>query len=76
MNGQNIVDFPSFREQYLAKPILKMLKGWQVDIRKIRNYADLPIEAKAYVEFIEKSVGFKIKYISVGPEREALIIKP
>ena len=36
---------------------------------------DLPKEARDYVEFIEKRVGCPIKYVSVGAEREALIIR-
>ena len=46
------------------------------EIEQIRpNYEDLPLEAKEYIEFIEKEVNCKITYISVGPERESIIIR-
>ena len=34
---------------------------------------DLPQQARDYVEYLEKAVGCKITYISVGAEREAYI---
>ena len=39
------------------------------------KYEDLPEAARGYVEYLEKAVGCKIKYISVGPERDACIIR-
>ena len=35
---------------------------------------DLPQEARDYVEYLEKAIGCKITYISVGAEREATSI--
>ena len=51
------------------------LRGWGCDISGVRRWEDLPQAARDYVEFIEKKVGCPIKYVSVGPEREALIIR-
>ncbi|MEG2841959.1 MAG: adenylosuccinate synthetase, partial [Ruthenibacterium sp.] len=39
-----------------------------------RKKEDLPKEAVDYIDFIEKSVGVKIKYVSVGAERDAYIV--
>ena len=38
-----------------------------------RNWGDLPVEAQRYVRRIEQLVGAPIRWISVGPEREAMI---
>ncbi len=57
-------------------PIYKTLRGWQEDIGGIRKYADLPKQARTYVETIEKLVGVKIGWIGNGPERQAVIKKP
>ncbi|MPN42201.1 Adenylosuccinate synthetase [bioreactor metagenome] len=58
-----------------AEPVLVYLPGWQKDIGACRNFADLPAEARDYVEYLEKAVGCPITYISVGPSREQYLIK-
>jgi adenylosuccinate synthase len=52
------------------------MPGWQVDISGIRSYADLPVQARDYVEYIRDNVGVPIGWISVGPERSQLIEVP
>lgn len=56
-----------------VKPIYRTLRGWQCDITRARRYADLPPRARQYVETIERLVGVPVRWISVGPEREAVI---
>jgi adenylosuccinate synthase len=58
-----------------AQPIYRALRGWRSDITRVRKYADLPPRARQYVETIEKLVGVPVRWISVGPEREATIKK-
>lgn len=55
------------------EPVLTSFKGWQQDISNIRNYDDLPIELKMYIQYIEKETHTKISIVSVGPDREATI---
>ncbi len=56
-------------------PIYKEFKGWRCDTSKIRRFEDLPPEAKEYLNFISEFVGVKITMISVGSDREDLIIR-
>ncbi len=56
-----------------AKPIYRTARGWQSDITRARKFADLPPRARQYVETIEKLVGVPVRWVSVGPEREATI---
>ncbi len=56
-----------------VKPVYRELRGWKTDITGIRKYAALPERARQYVATIEKLVGVPVRYISVGPEREATI---
>ncbi|MBI5303291.1 MAG: adenylosuccinate synthase [Chloroflexi bacterium] len=56
-----------------VKPIYRELRGWRTDITRVRKYADLPARARQYIATIEKLVGVPVKWISVGPEREATI---
>lgn len=74
-DGKKIETFPAPSKINSAKPILTFMKGWKCPISDIRNYNDLPQEAKQYVEFIEKQIGISVKWISVGPKREDVIKK-
>ncbi|UER67598.1 adenylosuccinate synthase [Borrelia sp. BU AG58] len=58
-----------------ATPIYKSFKGFRQDIGNISCYEDLPIEAREYIEFIEREVGIQISIISFGKEREKTIFK-
>ena len=65
--------FPSLLDQ--AQPVTEYLPGWGCDISGIRRFEDLPQAAQDYVLYIEKTIGCYIKYVSVGPERESIIIR-
>ena len=58
-----------------AEPYIETLPGWQEDITGVRRFEDLPQAAQDYVLFIEEQVGCYIKYVSVGPERDSIIIR-
>lgn len=56
-------------------PVYEEMPGWSEDISSIRKYEDLPANAKAYVEKIEKLVGVPVKLISVAADRSAIILR-
>ncbi len=56
-----------------VQPVYREMKGWHEDIRGVRKYSQLPARARQYVEWVEKTVGVPVKWVSVGPEREAVI---
>ena len=58
-----------------VKPVFKTVPGWQSDITGVRNYADLPQAAKDYVDVVEELLGVPVGWVSLGPEREALVEK-
>ena len=63
--------FPSLLNK--AEPVIRYHDGWECDISKIRKWEDLPEQARNYVKLIEDYSGCRIRYISVGPQREAYI---
>ena len=73
VNGNLTKEFPFGADLDAAKPVFEYLPGWNCDISKCRQPEDLPKEAMDYVRYIEKEVGCKIRYVSVGAEREAYI---
>ena len=58
-----------------VEPVYRFFKGWKQDIMQTTRWEDLPPEAKEYVAFIQGYVGVPVKWISVGPERNQIIIK-
>jgi adenylosuccinate synthase len=58
-----------------AKPVMTTLPGWGIDITAVRRYEDLPTAARNYIEYIENAIECPIKYVSVGPERDDIILR-
>jgi adenylosuccinate synthase len=58
---------------YHCEPEYVTMSGWMTDISGVRSYADLPSEARDYVEFIAASVSVPVGWVSVGPERSQLV---
>lgn len=56
-----------------VQPVYKTVAGWKEDISKATSFDELPVNAQNYVKMIEESVGAPVKWIGVGPEREATI---
>jgi adenylosuccinate synthase len=73
-NGPQDVAVHSSRLENV-EPVYETLPGWDDYIRDCRSWAELPQTAKDYVSFIEDFVDVPITYISVGPEREELILR-
>jgi len=73
--GSRIIDyFPLTAELANAKPAYIKLPGWAEDISGVRTFSKLPKNAQEYIKTIEKIVDCPIKYISVGAERNAIIV--
>ena len=51
------------------------LPGWGADIGYCRRFAELPENAKAYINIIEDTVGVPVEFISVGPARDQTIAR-
>ncbi len=58
-----------------AKPVYKLFEGWQAPTNNIRNFKNLPKEARTYINFIENFLGVKVSFVSVGEKREAILKK-
>ena len=51
------------------------MPGWGCDISGVRKYEDLPQAARDYVEYVEKAIGVRISYVSVGAGRDEIIYR-
>lgn len=75
LNGEVIDEFPFPTLQSSAKPVMEYMEGWKCDISGVRKWEDLPEAARKYVEYVEEKIGCPIGYVSVGPERDSIIIR-
>lgn len=73
--GEQTDEFPFPTLLPDAEPVVEYLEGWKEDISAVRRWEDLPAAAKAYVEYVERSIGCPITYLSVGPQRDAIILR-
>ena len=69
----DVFPFPALLPE--AKPVVEYMPGWKCDISGVRKWEDLPEAARNYVEYVERQIGCHIGYVSVGPERDSIIIR-
>ena len=58
-----------------VKPRYITLPGWKTTLRHCRSYGELPAEAKAFIELIEREVGVPVSIVGVGPGREECVVR-
>lgn len=74
LNGEPVryADVDAYGLENVEK-VYQKINGWNEGIRGVRSFEQLPENAKAYVKIIEDATGVPVKWIGVGPEREATI---
>ena len=75
LDGQQTDEFPFPVCLQDAKPVIEYVDGWKCDSSKVRSWDELPENARNYVEYVERAIGCHIGYVSVGAERDSLIIR-
>lgn len=75
VSGEKTDRFPFPVALNNAKPVVEYFDGWKCDVSSVRTWEELPKQAQEYVTFIEKAIGCPITYVSVGPERDSIIIR-
>ena len=75
INEQITDEFPFPAALAEAKPVIEYMDGWKCDISHIRSWEDLPRNARSYIQFIEEKINCPVTYISVGPERDSIIVR-
>ncbi|GAH29859.1 unnamed protein product, partial [marine sediment metagenome] len=76
LDGETIDYFPgSVTALERCQPVCEELPGWQTSTSHIRQYEQLPLEARQYVARLEELIPCPINLISVGAKREQTIFK-
>ena len=74
--GKRLTRFPSDISTLMgSKPVYEEHEGWVDDISGARRFEDLPPQAQSYVARMEEYLGAPAGMVSVGPEREQIIIR-
>ncbi len=76
-NGQRLTDLPLILADLgRCEPVYEELQGWNEDISAVRTPEDLPPAAIAYLDRLGTLTGVPVRLVSVGPEREQLVVFP
>lgn len=72
-DGQIVTEMPYDTEGW--QPVYEELPCWKTDITGVRSEAEFPKAFADYIRYIEQATDTPIKIVSVGPDREATIIR-
>jgi adenylosuccinate synthase len=74
IRGERTTELPADAELLAqAKPVYEEMAGWKRPLLGIRRLADLPSEARRFIERLQELSGVPVSAISVGAEREETI---
>jgi adenylosuccinate synthase len=74
LDGKVFYHVPSNLEMLKrSEPVYEELSGWKTEIKRAKNFKDLPSNAKRYIRRIEELIHTKVTMISVGSERNETI---
>jgi adenylosuccinate synthase len=74
VNGKTLRHVPANLDRMnQAEPVYEEMDGWETEIKGIRNFKDLPLNAKRYIGRIEELTETKVTMVSVGSERSETI---
>jgi adenylosuccinate synthase len=78
VDGTRHSDIPMTQTEFHhATPVYEYLDGWWEDLTEAKEFADLPRNARAYVEALEDMIGAPVSAIGTGPRRDqTLQIRP
>jgi adenylosuccinate synthase len=76
VDGQEVTEFPADLDLLeRAEMVYKTFPGWREKTTGVQKWEQLPQKAREYVEFIEREVGIKVRWIGTGPGREDMIVR-
>jgi adenylosuccinate synthase len=75
-DGKEYVNFPPHQSIFHhADPVYEEVPGWGSDITEVQRYADLPREARDYIDLLEEQSHAPITWVSIGPKRTQTLVR-
>ena len=73
--GERLDDYPD-RYDVLEEiePVYEELPGWKTELNDTREAGQLPAEAQAFIEVVEREVGIPVRVVGVGAERDDYLV--
>ncbi len=73
--GGQVLDYvPDTAGQEKVEPIYEVWPGWLSDTSQARRWDELPERAQAYINRIAELADVPVRFVSVGPERDQIIV--
>jgi len=75
LHGRLLDDYPD-RSDLLAdiEPVYEELDGWERALTETREPAQLPAQARRFIEIVEREVGVPVRVVGVGAERDDYLV--
>ena len=75
LDGREVTELPTDVEtMQRCEPVYEELPGWQESTAAVREYGDLPLNARRYLEFLQDLVGAPVRLVSVGSQRRQTVL--
>jgi adenylosuccinate synthase len=74
-DGDKILDSFPYDGGVNIEPVYKEFPGWKAPLSGLRRFEDFPQAFKDYIAFIEAETGCRISIVSVGPDRNATVVR-
>ena len=73
-DGTETEEYPAHQSDFHhATPVYETLAGWEEPLEGVGSLDDLPDAARAYVAFVEQSLGVEVAMVGTGPDRERIL---
>jgi adenylosuccinate synthase len=74
--GETLCELPSDTWVLEAcEPVYEMMAGWKAPTAAVREWRELPENARRYVERLSELVGTEVGIVSTGPDRQQTIVR-
>ena len=75
LEGRSVDILPLDADEIAAcRPVYQRLPGWTESTAGVTEWAQLPANARRYLEFVQEAVGVPVDMVSTGPDREHTIV--
>jgi adenylosuccinate synthase len=75
-DGRETTEFPAHQSDFHhCRPVYETLPGWEEPIDSAEEFSDLPVAARAYVEFVERELDVEATLVGTGAERERVLAR-